>query len=42
MYEWYTFILPITTMPAIILGYFFIKHVVPTWFKSFTKQTEEK
>lgn len=32
--EWYTFILPLTTIPAVLLLAYFRYIVIPKWFKS--------
>ena len=32
--EWYTFILPLATLPALLLTICFYKFVVPAWFAS--------
>jgi len=36
--EWYFFILPITTLPTILLLAIFYKFVVPAWFKSLEEE----
>ena len=38
--EWYTFILPLVTIPVILIWYYFLKSVVPKWFSLF--QTKEE
>lgn len=32
--EWYTFILPLTTIPSVVFWVWFMKSVIPRWFKS--------
>ena len=32
--EWYYFILPLVTVPTLVLWTAFLKHVVPKWFSS--------
>ena len=38
--EWYFFILPIATLPAVITSLGFYKFVIPRWFKSLEEKSE--
>ena len=38
--EWYFFILPFVTMPALLVLIGFYKFVIPRWFKSLEEKNE--
>ena len=40
--EWYTFMLPFATLPALLLAICFYRLVVPAWFASLEDNNEEE